>query len=51
MCLVNSSNPTQAILDCYDKAEDKHVFVAGLVGTLLLRHRQWQAVTEASRSA
>ena len=49
MCLVNSSDPTRAILDRYDNAEDKHVFVAGLIGTLLLRHRQWQAAVAASR--
>ncbi|MCR5812866.1 MAG: hypothetical protein K6G15_00030 [Desulfovibrio sp.] len=43
----NSSDPTRAILDRYDIAKDKHVFVAWLVGTLLLRHRQWQAAAEA----
>lgn len=43
MCLVAASDPVKAILRHYDAAEDKDAFVFALAGTLLLRHRQWQA--------
>jgi hypothetical protein len=51
MCLVSASHPEQAIFRLYDQAEDKDVFIAGLVGTLLLRHRQWQAACGSSAGA
>jgi hypothetical protein len=44
MCLVSSSRPEEAIYRHYEEAKDKDIFVAGLVGTLLLRHRQWQGL-------
>jgi hypothetical protein len=40
--LVSSSQPADAIFQLYDKAEDKDAFVAGLIGNLILRHKQWQ---------
>ena len=38
-----SQDPISRILELYDQAKDKDVFVAAMAGTLLLRHRQWQA--------
>jgi hypothetical protein len=42
MALVSSSSPAEAIFRHYEEAKDKGVFVAGLIGVLLLKHRQWQ---------
>ena len=44
-CLIASHDPSMEVMKLYDKANDKDVFVAALVGTLLLRHRQWQAMS------
>lgn len=47
MCLASSSDPTQAIFRKYEEAKDKDVFVAALIGDLILRHRQWQGAARA----
>ncbi|MBD5417342.1 MAG: hypothetical protein HDR50_06725 [Desulfovibrio sp.] len=43
MALMNDADPIEGIVRHYDAAEDKDAFVLALAGTLLLRHRQWQA--------
>ncbi|MCH5277738.1 MAG: hypothetical protein J1E80_07895 [Desulfovibrionaceae bacterium] len=49
MCLVSASDPLKAIVRHYDEAEDKELFVHALAGTLILRHRQWQAKGNATQ--
>jgi len=43
MCLASSRDPAQSIMRKYDEAKDKDLFVLALIGTLILRHKQWQA--------
>lgn len=43
MALTDDNNPLECLMRHYDAAEDKDAFVLALAGTLLLRHRQWQA--------
>lgn len=43
MAVMDDNNPLEGIMRHYDAAEDKDAFVLALAGTLLLRHRQWQA--------
>ena len=42
MALVSSTHPESAIFRLYEEAEDKDAFVSGLIGNLILRHKQWQ---------
>jgi hypothetical protein len=49
MALVSSSRPAEAIFRHYEEAEDKDVFIAGLIGVLLLKHRQWQAAIKGGQ--
>ena len=42
MALVSSTRPESAIFRLYEESEDKDAFVAGLIGNLILRHKQWQ---------
>jgi hypothetical protein len=53
MALVSSSRPEAAIFRMYEEAEDKAVFVAGLIGCFILKHRQWQTrgMTDAEGAA
>jgi len=44
MALVSSSRPENAIFNLYEIADNKDAFVAGLIGSLILRHKQWQAL-------
>lgn len=42
-CMASCADPVEIIMNRYASAKDKDIFVAALAGTLLLRHRQWQA--------
>jgi len=42
MALVSSTRPEAAIFRIYEESENKDAFVAGLIGNLILRHKQWQ---------
>jgi hypothetical protein len=44
MALISSRKPQEAIFRLYEEAKDKDIFVAGLIGIVLLKHRQWQAL-------
>ena len=35
--------PAQELFEAYIQAQDKEAFAAGLIGNLILRHKQWQA--------
>jgi len=44
VALLSSTRPAQAIARLYGEVEDKDVFVAGLIGNLIMRHLQWQCM-------
>jgi len=42
MTLISHKHPESEIFSLYEEAEDKDAFVAGLIGNLILRHKQWK---------
>ena len=41
--LISDKQPAQELFEAYIQAQDKEAFAAGLIGNLILRHKQWQA--------
>lgn len=45
MALMGDNDPLGAIMRLYEQAGNKQNFTLALVTVLLMRHRQWQAVS------
>lgn len=46
--LMDGNDPVGKIIQLYDKAESKRNFALAMSAVLLMRHRQWQALSGQS---